>query len=131
MSKTVWYALVLVLALTFVGAAGVSEAQYHGASGYHGVPAQPYHGNGYDRHIYNGYVGVNYRHYSPHPMKMGTGPYYGYGTPVYYRPYYGGYYGGCPYPPVYPGRYGGVRVHVQGTYIGNGVAVSGGATVRR
>jgi hypothetical protein len=127
MKKFSW--LLVVLAVLAIGAvAPPAEAQYS-ASGYHGIPAQPYYGNGYQRHVYNGYVGVNYRHYSPYPMKWGTYPGYG-PMPVYPGVPRYGYGYGYPGPPCAgPVPRGGTWVYVQGTYVGNGVAVGGSVRV--
>jgi len=95
----------------------------------YGIPAAP--GpipNGSIRHYYNGYVGVNARHYSRVPMKWGTGPVMHTGPIVMYPPcgrypvpYRRGYVGGA---------YGPGGGYIGGGYAGNGWYIQGGISIR-
>jgi hypothetical protein len=148
MYKKRWY-LVLFVAVVCLGISGTVDAQVYHASqapnqGY-GIQATGEPGNGAARHRYNGYVGVNYRHYSHYPMRSGTNAtgvrYQGTGSIVSrtYRPYttygYCGYrpapYRPMPYGYGYGRRYAGAGGgYISGGYAGNGWHVQGGVVVR-
>ena len=145
MKKTL-IALFAVLALCALTAEAqtivVNGVVYAPVDPNYGIPAA--HGpvsNGSVRHQYNGYVGVNSRHYSRIPMKYGTGPVRSTGPIVSHTRY--GYRGCRPgYPVRYGGRgygYGRGYVHgavgpgggyVGGGYQGNGWYVQGGVSFR-
>ena len=136
--------VVLFVALMCLGIGTVDAQVYHASQapnqGY-GIQATGQPGNGAARHRYNGYVGVNSRHYSHYPMRYGTnatGVRYhgGYGQSVHYgagRMPYRGYATPCPpYGAVgYGYGYtGSGRVHVGGGYQGNGWYIQGGVVIR-
>ena len=140
MRKSYWYGMILLAAIALCGVAGDVEAQMHDprgivATGYHGVPAQPVHGNGTYRHMANGYYGVNYRHHSRVPMKYGTGPTASQLRSVTYRPYRPHCTNG--YAPIHYPAHGYIQggmypggAYVGGAYYGNGFYIQGGVVLR-
>jgi len=96
-----WTAFVIVLALMAICVpAEAQQLPVYNVDGTvaYGVPAGPY--NGTVRHDYNGYVGVNPRHYSRVPMRYGTGPIMATG-PIYAAPRPYSTYGCAGRYPVY------------------------------
>jgi hypothetical protein len=142
MRKPYWF-LVLFVVVACLGITDTVDAQVYHASqapnqGY-GIQATGQPGNGAARHRNNGYVGVNYRHYSHYPMRYGTnatGVRYQGAGPVVSRTYYRSYpryrgpyrsYCPAPYAYGYAGRGGG---YVGGGYHGNGWYIQGGVSFR-
>ena len=97
--KKQWIVFAIVLGLVALCAPAEAQVPVYNINGTvaYGVPAGPY--NGTVRHDYNGYVGVNPRHYSRVPMRYGTGPIRAIG-PIYAAPR-PGYGHGCGAYPVY------------------------------
>ena len=129
--KKQWFALVLIVALMAICAPAEAQVPVYNTNGTvaYGIPAQPYHGNGQDRHLVNGYRGVNPRHYSRLPMSWGTGPIMATGPivvhrPMYQRAYYPGAYG-RPCGGYVRGVYPAGRYHVSVGYAGPGYYIGG------
>lgn len=140
MKRQLW--MVLFVAVACLGMSGIADAQVYHASqapyGGYGIQATAQPGNGLARHYNNGFVGVNYRHYSPYPMRYGTSAgqgYYGAGPVVSYtRHGYGHGYRrgtyGCANRGYVHGGYGHGGGYVGGAYHGNGFYIQGGVSFR-
>lgn len=129
MKRQYWlYAFVMVAMLLLPV---MAEAQVVYVNGVAYVPANGYYGgipaahgpvaNGTVRHLNNGYIGVNPRHYSRIPMAYGTGPIRATGPIVTYRHHRHGLHRGG-----YGGGYGHRSGYVHGNYHGSGWHVQGG-----